>query len=124
MKTVRKNETGKEGEKEACRHLQACGYRILHTNWHFHHYELDIVATDGEHLVVVEVKTRSADCLVAPEASINQSKIKRIAAAADAYVQKYSIAQPVRFDVVFLTKKQETYLLDEHIEDAFLAPVF
>ncbi|MDR1746573.1 MAG: YraN family protein [Tannerella sp.] len=118
-----KNETGKEGENVACSYLAINGYRILQTNWRFHHYELDIVATDGKELVVVEVKTRSADPLVSPALSINRDKIKRIVAAAEAYLIRYKVDMPIRFDVIFLTKNKDAYIMDEHIEDAFFAPV-
>ena len=119
----KKGEIGKMGETVACTCLIKCGYRILHTNWRFGRYELDIVATNGEELVVIEVKTRAADYLVAPEESVNMAKIRRIVAAADAYVQKYDLMWPVRFDVIFLTADELTCVVDEHIKDAFFAPV-
>jgi len=53
------NITGKEGEAFARQYLEDKGYRILHCNWRYRHKELDIVASDGKELVVVEVKTRS-----------------------------------------------------------------
>ncbi|MDR1675044.1 MAG: YraN family protein [Tannerella sp.] len=119
----KKNDTGKAGEAAACSYLRECGYTILQTNWRFHRYELDIVAANGGELVVVEVKTRAEDYLVSPEKSVGHSKIRRIAAAADAYVQKYGVALPVRFDVISLTQNGQTCKVFEHIEDAFLAPV-
>ncbi|MDR2764580.1 MAG: YraN family protein [Tannerella sp.] len=119
----KKNDTGKAGETVACSYLQGCGYTILQTNWRFHRYELDIVATDGRELVVVEVKTRAVDYLVSPEKSVGRSKIQRIAAAADAYVQKYDVTLPVRFDVISLTQNGQICRVFEHIQDAFFAPV-
>lgn len=69
-----RNNTGKEGESEARAYLEKLGYQILHTNWHFHHYELDLVAVyDGE-LIVVEVKTRSVGCLLPPEEAVDRKK--------------------------------------------------
>ena len=50
-----RNETGKEGEAMARTYLEKRGYHIRHTNWHYHHFELDIVAVQGDELVVVEV---------------------------------------------------------------------
>ena len=49
-------------------------YKITHTNWHWHHYELDIVAVKDTWLVVVEVKTRSDDYLLAPEDAVDAPK--------------------------------------------------
>jgi putative endonuclease len=117
------NETGKNGEAEARAYLEANGYKILETNWHFHHYEIDIVATNDKELVIIEVKTRSDKYLVAPEKSIDHRKIYRIVTASDAYVCKYNINLPVRFDVICLIKKGSSFVIENHIEDAFYAPV-
>jgi putative endonuclease len=118
-----RNETGKNGETEARAYLEKNGYKLLGTNWRFHRYELDIVATTGEELVIVEVKTRSDKYLVAPEKSIDHGKIRRIVAASDAYARKHDIGLPVRFDVICLIRKGSSLIIENHIEDAFYAPV-
>lgn len=114
-------EIGRTGEQIARSYLERKAYRILEQNWHWHHYELDIVALYEQELVIVEVKTRGADFLVDPEESINQGKIRRTVAAADAYVRMKNIVLPVRFDLVFVTVRKERAQV-EHIEDAFMAP--
>ena len=117
------NITGKEGESEAQRFLERKGYRILHKNWRWHHYELDIVAATPDGLIVfVEVKTRGKDCLLSPEESVDNAKIRRIVMSADAYIRKYNISVPARFDIVSLTGVPGEFDIT-HIEDAFLAPV-
>lgn len=116
-----RNDTGKEGEAIARKYLTDREYTILHSNWHWHHYELDIVAVKEGELVVVEVKTRADDFLVDPEEAIDRGKIRRTVAAADAYVRFYGIDLPVRFDVMLLIGQKGCYQV-EHIEDAFHAP--
>jgi putative endonuclease len=118
-----KNETGKKGEQVACAYLKTLGYSILHTNWRFHRYELDIVATNGKELVIVEVKTRSKNYLINPEDAIDRRKIQRISTATDAYIRQNKINIPIRFDVICLIKDDLSYTLDRHFEDAFFAPV-
>jgi len=118
-----KNITGKTGEAVACSYMEVCGYSILHTNWRYRRFELDIVATNGRELVVVEVKTRSKDCLLDPEESINYQKIRRITTATDAYMRKNNVKLPVRFDLLCLIKDQHTYTVEKHYEDAFFAPM-
>ncbi|MDR1330966.1 MAG: YraN family protein [Tannerella sp.] len=118
-----RNITGKTGEEAACSYLKAGKYRILHTNWRFRRYELDIVAESDDALVVVEVKTRSANYLVAPEEAIDRTKIKRIACAAEAYQLHFGIDLPIRFDVICLIRTESAYVVESHIEDAFYAPV-
>ena len=88
-----RNNTGKEGESEARAYLKKLGYQILHTNLHFHHYELDLVAVYEGELIVVEVKTRSVGCLLPPEEAVDQKKIKRIVAATDAYIRYFNNPQ-------------------------------
>lgn len=116
-----RNDTGKEGESEARAFLIRQGYTVLHTNWRWHHYELDIVVCKDDELVVVEVKTRSEDFLISPEEAVNKAKIRRIVTAADAYVRLFNIALPVRFDIITLIKGRDGYKI-EHIDDAFYAP--
>jgi putative endonuclease len=117
-----KNETGKQGELVTRRYLEDKGYRVLETNWRYHHYELDIIATDGEELVIVEVKTRAGNYLVAPERAVNKAKIDRIVTASDAYAGMKEIDLPIRFDVICLTRKGRSYAVENHFEDAFFAP--
>lgn len=116
------NETGKEGEAEACTWLKKKGYQIIETNWRWHHYELDIIAMQEDELVVVEVKTRAADFLLSPEKAVTKAKIKRIVAATDAYIRYKNLDIDVRFDVIFVIKEKGVHQID-HIEDAFYAPV-
>lgn len=50
---------GRYGERLAADYLAAGGMRILDRNWRCAEGEIDIVAQDGDTLVIVEVKTRS-----------------------------------------------------------------
>ena len=118
---AKRNETGKDGEAVARVFLEKHDYTIVHTNWHWHHYELDIVAMKDGELVVVEVKTRSDDYLLAPEEAVDNGKIRRIVTAADAYVRFFNLELPVRFDIITVIKKGKEYEID-HIDDAFYAP--
>lgn len=118
-----KNETGKQGEIAAQKYLEEKGYRVLDTNWHFHHYELDIVATNGKELIIIEVKTRSGNYLLPPEMAVNKGKIRRIVTAANAYARMKKMSFPVRFDIICLIRKGLSYSVESHIEDAFLAPI-
>ena len=115
-------EKGKEGEEVARTFLVQQGYTILRSNWHWHHYELDIVAAYGDELVIVEVKTRGDDYWVDPEEAVDLAKIRRLVAAADAYARLYNWEGPVRFDVIFLIGSAGHYQI-EHLEDAFYPPV-
>ena len=115
------NKLGRDGEAAARDFLIRQGYTVLHSNWHWHHYELDIVALKDNEIIVVEVKTRSEDFLVSPEEAVDNKKIRRIVAAADAYVRYFNLDCPVHFDIITLIKSGDGYKI-EHLDDAFYAP--
>ncbi len=116
MATTR--EIGIMGEKLAQQHLRKLGYNILETNWHFGHLELDIVAQDGNELVIVEVKSRSGIRYEHPSEAVTNAKIKRIVEAADAYIQENDIEFETRFDVITVIFFGQNHEL-EHFKDAF-----
>lgn len=115
------NDLGRDGEAVARNYLIRQGYKVMHSNWHWHHYELDIVALKDNEVIVVEVKTRSEDFLVSPEEAVDRKKIRRIVAAADAYMRYFNLSLPVRFDIITLIKSADGYKID-HLDDAFYAP--
>ncbi|MDR1356396.1 MAG: YraN family protein [Tannerellaceae bacterium] len=119
---ARQNITGREGEDNARKYLIDRGYTIVHSNWRWRRYEIDIIASKGDELVVVEVKTRSGNCLRAPEDAVDSAKIRRTVAAADSYVRSSELDMPVRFDIITLVKYGGRYET-EHIKDAFYAPM-
>ena len=117
------NELGKDGEDEAVRFLEAKGYRICHRNWRSGRKELDIVAEHQGELVVVEVRTRRNQFYGTPQESISEAKIRRIVSSADAYVRKFRIDLPVRFDIISLTGIAKPLEI-EHIANAFYPPIW
>jgi putative endonuclease len=52
---------GRRGERAAVAALRRAGYRVLARNLRTPRGEIDVVALDGETLVIVEVKTTAAD---------------------------------------------------------------
>ncbi len=114
------NELGKIGEDLAEKHLRQIGYQILHRNWHFGHDELDIIARDGEWLVIVEVKTRTTDYFGEPEMEVKPAKMKAIVRTADAYIQFADFKGETRFDVIGILLGGGKVVLN-HIKDAFMA---
>ncbi len=111
-------ELGELGERLAREYLESKSYKILHTNWHHGHKELDIVTQYNETIVVVEVKTRASDYWEEPKDAVRLKKQRRIIDAADAYVQNQNIDLEVRFDIVSILFEGDKHTI-EHIEDAF-----
>lgn len=113
---------GTRGESLAKQHLVNRGYIILEENWRFQHLELDLIVADDEHVVFVEVKTRSASSFETIEDMITKKKQRFLIIAANAYIEKNEITKEARFDVIAITFENEKYQVD-HIVDAFYPEV-
>ncbi|MDR3266382.1 MAG: YraN family protein [Tannerella sp.] len=116
------NELGKSGEDAAVEYLQGQGYKILHRNWRRGSYEIDIVASTEEELVIIEVKTRSNTSYSDPEDAVTNRKISHIVSAADLYIKIFDVDLPARFDIISVIGHAPPFEID-HIEDAFYPPV-
>ncbi len=119
------NEIGQQGENEAIEFLKKKGFRILHTNWHSRHKEIDIIAKYQNLIVFIEVKTRSmrSSLIEAPVEAVNRKKQRFVVEAADDYIQKYNIAEEARFDIISVIFYHAKTVI-EHIEDAFTAQIY
>ncbi|NPV08913.1 MAG: YraN family protein [Anaerolineae bacterium] len=100
MSRVRPGSSGKRYEDVALRFLLGLGYRVTERNWRCPMGELDLVAFEGDTLVFVEVRARAAGAPYRPEETVSLAKQRRVAAAAQAYLETSSWEGPCRFDVV------------------------
>ena len=113
-------ELGKTGEDIAAAHLEGKGYLILERNWRLGKEEIDIIARDGNFVVIVEVKTRTSNVLIEPEASVTKAKQRILVRTANAYMNYRRQSGEVRFDIVTILIRREGETIN-HIEDAFYA---
>ena len=110
---------GARGEQIAARHLELKGYRIAERNYRCPVGEIDLVATQDEYLVFVEVKTRRAGTVYAPGIAANRKKMDKLRELGSYYLSEHpDLNLQPRFDViaVVLTAPQP---MVEHIENAF-----
>ncbi len=104
-----KSGTGTRGkgdlaEQIALNHLQGAGYEIVERNFNCKVGEIDIIAREGGELVFVEVRSKHSSATVHPSFSVNLAKQKRIAKAAQVYLDRHYQSPPFcRFDVVIVT---------------------
>lgn len=92
---------GRRGERIAAWYLRLRGYRILARNYRTPYGELDLVARQGDEVVFVEVKTRTARTYGYPEEAVHAGKLRHIVAAAEVYRTRERRAnQPFRIDVI------------------------
>lgn len=113
------NEFGKLGEEIAVQYLVDKGYEILERNWHNVHKEVDIIAKDGQFLVIVEVKTRQTDEYGNPDIAVTRKKQRMLIAAANSYIFQKHLEIETRFDIISIVFRDGEPVI-EHIEDAFL----
>ena len=95
------NEAGRQGENIAANFLKNHGFKIIQRNYRCSTGEIDIIAKDGKTFVFVEVKTRSENSDELPEAALTQKKRHRLCKAAQHFMNKYKLEEPLyRFDLV------------------------
>jgi putative endonuclease len=82
---------GRAGEAAAEAHLRSRGRTVLARNYRTSQGEIDIVALDGGTYVFAEVKTRRSRTLGLPEEGMTVTKSRRIAAAAQAYLEQHGL---------------------------------
>jgi putative endonuclease len=116
------NELGHTGEEIAAGYLARKGYEILAMNWSYDHKEIDLIARDGDYLVIVEVKTRSSDGWENPKEAVTNKKIRNLVDAAENYIIMNDIMMETRFDIVTLIPHQDGWEI-EHIKEAFYPPL-
>jgi putative endonuclease len=114
-------ETGDSAEHIARGYLEKKGYEILDTNWRIGHLELDIVAREGDELVIVEVKSRLGEPFNHPVDALSDKKIKKIITAAEAWIQYHNWTKDTRFDLILVIIYGSNKYEIEHYDNAFNA---
>lgn len=118
---------GHRSERAAACYLRSLGYRILAANLTDPAGELDLLALDGETLVVVEVRSTSTpgpDALENTAASVDARKQRKITTATLRFLAARRLLGrvAVRFDVLALNWPSRTRRpVVKHIANAFPA---
>ena len=101
MTQSRKAAVGAYGERVAAQHLIRQGMAVLCTNWRCKYGEIDIVARDGDTLVICEVKTRTSLSHGSGVEAVTARKATRLRRLAVHWVQEHGV-QPdaIRIEVV------------------------
>lgn len=112
---------GRYGEDVAVRQLARSGITVLERNWRCRDGELDIVARDGDALVVCEVKTRRAGGYEHPMAAVTPRRAERLRRLAarwltERWLVRYGVppAGGVRIDLVGITLPRRGGPVFEH----------
>ena len=111
---------GRAGEDRAARHLEARGYVLLDRNWRGPDGELDLVVATPDHLVVVEVKTRSGDRFGHPFEAIDERKRRRLRRLTMAWVAGHPEqvqGRRIRIDAIGVIGPDPATAKLEHVSD-------
>jgi putative endonuclease len=101
MNRQRAEARGRRGEAIAAWWLRLHGWRILGERVRNPRGEVDLIARRGRTLAFIEVKARVKDADLAT--AIDAYRLRRVAAAAESLVQKYSRGtDEVRIDVILV----------------------
>ncbi len=114
-------ECGRRGEDLTVAYLRESGWEILERNWRCREGEIDIVARDGDTLVVCEVKTRTSERFGTPLAAVTAIKAARLRRLAVAWLVAREARVPaVRVDVVgiLLDDPDQPPVRIEHVRGA------
>lgn len=97
--TKKTKKLGNKGEDEASQYLIDKNYKILERNYRSRYAEADIIAEDGDYVVLVEVKTKITFDQGSPEEMVNVHKQRKLKLLARELTQKYP-DRNIRIDVV------------------------
>ncbi|MCS7482609.1 YraN family protein [Umezawaea endophytica] len=101
MVDVAERTLGRQGEDLACEYLERLGLVVLSRNWACRDGELDAVCTDGDQLIVVEVKSRSGVAFGGPLEAVTPEKLARVRKATQRWLMAYRVGWvSIRYDAI------------------------
>jgi putative endonuclease len=110
---------GAYGERVAAAHLVDAGMAIVERNWRCDIGEIDIVARDGDTLVVCEVKTRRGKEFGSPLEKVTPDKAQRLRRLAARWIAQTGIHPlDVRIDIVAVVRSARGAAQVEHVRGA------
>jgi putative endonuclease len=127
--TQARQRTGRQAEELVAARLERAGWRVVARNVRTSQVrgELDLIAIEGDVLVFVEVKARTAGSVAGPETpamAVGARKRAKLRGLAAAWLRERGYDVPrhreLRFDVVGLRLDRDGYPTDyEHLRAAF-----
>lgn len=110
---------GSAGESLACEALERLGYIVIERNYRSRFGEIDLILTDGDTVVFVEVKTKTSGDFGDPVEEVTPQKVRQIVSMGEEY---HSFCcqpdTPCRFDVVSVDLSEMPAKIT-HYKDAF-----
>jgi putative endonuclease len=99
---------GEDAELACCHYLQSRGLKLLEKNFNCRLGEIDIIMIDKNVLVFVEVRFRKNSNFGSGLESITPAKQNKLRKAAELFLQQNTRYKNARFDVVSMSKNNQT----------------
>ncbi len=99
---------GEDAEHACCDHLKTQGLKIVDSNFSCRYGEIDIIMLDKKVLVFVEVRFRKNNNFGGGLESITAAKQQKLRNTAELYLQQNNRYENARFDVVSMSKNNQT----------------
>ena len=118
----RNNIVGAWGETLAATYLKNKKYRLIAMNYSCRFGEIDLIVSDRQYLVFVEVKVRKSDRFARAADFVDYHKQNRIRTSAQLYLSQNPTRLQPRFDVIEIYAPNGTMTTHpeiHHLEDAF-----
>lgn len=118
----RNNIVGSWGESIAANYLLKKKYRMVAMNYHSRYGEIDLIVSNREYLVFVEVKLRKTDAFASAYEHVDLRKQNKIRTTAEVFLSEYQTDLQPRFDVIEIYAPNGSMTRDpqiNHMEDAF-----
>lgn len=111
--------TGKQAELLACQYLQENKLKLIIKNFHCRRGEIDLIMSDKDTLVFIEVRYRKNDRFGSALESVNHKKQAKIVITAEHYLQQSTqFFSGYRFDVIAISPTQQSHEII-WVKDAF-----
>ncbi|HEY1074157.1 MAG TPA: YraN family protein [Patescibacteria group bacterium] len=91
---------GNSGEEAAVLFIEQLGWQVVGRNLHYRFGEIDILATNGTHMIVIEVKAKKSSMYGEAVEMVTRSKQATLRKLAKVVEAEYN--KPVRIDVITL----------------------
>lgn len=110
---------GQAAEEAALLFLEKKGLQCVQRNYRTRFGEIDLVMTENNTLVFVEVRFRSHTRFGSVLETVDIRKQTKLIATAACFLEYYHVNCPTRFDVVALTAQKNTPPVFQWIKGAF-----
>ncbi len=99
---------GEDAEAACCAYLKSQGLKLLDSNFSCRHGEIDLIMLDKSMLIFVEVRFRKNDHFGGGLESITVAKQHKLRKTAELFLQQNTRYKNARFDVVSMSKNNQT----------------